>query len=169
MKSFFFIILSVLVLTSCKNDQTQKDQDQTLMTVKEVINSYNYDMLDYGYTDTITLVKIDTTIQVKNYPVLIGSNGDTSGVKVVGHTDMNLIVVTIKQYTEGYYKKSFILIAQVKDKQPLIAAFDSNENIIKKSIYEYKLNDEESVKLFKQQILYGMYQKQKIADMEKNM
>jgi hypothetical protein len=153
MKSLFFIILSVLVFTSCKNDQTQKDQDQTLTTVKEVINSYNYNMVDYGYTDTITLVKIDTTIQVKNYPIVRGSMEDTSNVKVVGHTDMNLIVVTIKQYTEGYYKKSSILIAQVKDKKPLLVAFTSDESLITKSIHEFKLNDVESIKLTKQKMI----------------
>lgn len=151
MKSFFFIILSVLVLTSCKNDQTQKDQDQTLITVKEVINSYNYDKVDYGYTDTITLVKIDTTIQVKNFPIVRGSTGDTSNVKVVGHTDMSLFVVTIKQYIEGYYKKSSILIAQVKDKKPFLVSTTSDESLIR-SIHEFKLNDVE-FKLTKQKMI----------------
>ena len=139
MKTILFILLSVLVLTSCGNDNNRKtSNDQTSTIVKEVINSYNYDKVMDGELDTITLVKVDSTITIKKYPII--QSFDTTNVKVIGHKDVNLITVTVKQEISGYFKESYILIFHMNGKKPLIVAFTSDKYVINKSIYEFKLN-----------------------------
>jgi hypothetical protein len=140
MKTFFFIIFSVILLTSCGNDNNRKisnDQDQTLTTVKEVINSYNYDKVIDGESDTITLVNVES-IMIKKYPII--QSFDTTNIKVIGHEDLNLITATVKQEISGYSKESYMLIFHMNSKKPLIVAFTSDKCVINKSINEFKVN-----------------------------
>lgn len=146
------IIVLVLFLTSCTNNQPTKDQDQTSPAVKEIINSYNYDKVSNYDFDTISLVKVDSIINVKNYPN-VGYATDTSNIKIIDHIDINLIVVTVKQHINGYYKNSTMLIGHVKSKKPFLINFTSETSLINKSISEFKLNDSESIKLAKQKII----------------
>jgi uncharacterized DUF497 family protein len=152
MKNILIVILSVLVLTSCGTNKVSDRQSQTLSVVNQVLNSHNYDVVSDGGVDTISLVKVDSVIQVKNYPIIV-DNGDTSSVKIIGHTNINLILVTVKKQTEGYSKEYTIVISHVKNKKPLLIAFTTDTNCIMRLISEYKLNDEESIKLKKQVIL----------------
>ena len=152
MKTILFVILSVLFLTSCVNNQTPKTQDQTLLTVNDFINSYNYTKVSEGEVDTISVVKIDSVVKIKNYPIT-NNTTDTSNIKIIGHTDIDLIVVTVKKQISGYYQKSTMVIGYVKNKKPFVPAFTTETHLINKLICEFKLNDVESIKLAKQKVI----------------
>jgi hypothetical protein len=152
MKTIFILILSVLALLSCEVDKVSETQDQTLSVVNQVLNSHNYDEVSNGGVDTVSLVKVDSVVQVKNYPI-ITYNEDTSSVKIIGHTNIDLIVATVKKQIDGYSKEFTVLISSVKNKKPLLVAFTSETNVVIELISEYKLNDVESIKLKKQDIL----------------
>lgn len=152
MKSILIVIFSVLSLTSCLNKQTTKTQDQTLLTVNDFINSYNYSKVSEGEVDTISIVKIDSVINIKNHPI-INNVEDTSEIKIIGHTDIDLIIVTVKKQIGGYYQKYTVVIGHVKNKKPFVPAFTSETHLINKLIHEYKLNDAESIKLAKQKVI----------------
>jgi|LakMenE18May11ns_1017448.scaffolds.fasta_scaffold9811503_1 hypothetical protein len=158
MKNLLLVILSVLFLTSCGNTPTvTKNEDQTLSAVNDIINPINYNIVDGGETDTFSLVKIDSVVLIKNRPV-VNYTTDTSEVKIIGHTNINLIVFTVKQQLSGYTKKSTMVIGYVQNKKPFLIGVNENEGRINKIISEYKLNDVEKIKLEKQKILdYAKY------------
>jgi hypothetical protein len=153
MKNLILVILSVLFLTSCTgDDQTPKSQDQSLSIVDEFLNSYNYEIVSDGGVDTLSLIKVDSVNQVKNYPIITHS-GDTSSVKIIGHTDISLFFVKVKRSIGGYSKQYNMVIANVKNKKPMVVCFIDDPNRVKEAVSDYKLNDEESIKLKKQYIL----------------
>jgi len=152
MKSILFLILSSLLIVSCQENVTKSNEDQTNFAVNKIINDFNYNKVEDGEIDTISFVKVDSVVNIKDYP-LIHKTSDTNDVKVFGHTNIDLIVVTVKQYIGGYYKESSILIGHVKDKTPFLLAFTSEPFVISKLIGEYQLNDIDALKLAKQQII----------------
>jgi hypothetical protein len=153
MKNLLLVIFSVLFLTSCGNTPTvSKNEDQTLSAVNDIINPINYNIVDGGKTDTFSLVKVDSVILIKNHSVVNNTN-DTSNVKIIGHTNINLIVFTVKQQLSGYTKKSTMVIGHVQNKKPFLIGVHENEDRINEIISEYKLNDVETIKLEKQKIL----------------
>ena len=152
MKTILLVILSVLFLTSCGDNQTPKSQDQSLSIVDEFLNSYNYEIVSDGGVDTLSLIKVDSVNQVKNYPIITHSD-DTSSVKIIGHTDISLIFVKVKKSIGGYSKQYNMVITNVKNKKSRVICFVDDPNRVKEAVFEYKLNDVESIKLKKQSIL----------------
>jgi hypothetical protein len=163
MKSFFFIVLSVLVLTSCGGDNKVKDIYNDI--VVDDINKINSSLMTYGLTDTISLVSIDSVITIKNVPDIDDlptekitnrdnciDNINKLGIK--GHQDITFIVSTIKVYVSGYYEKK-MMITEYNETEKICynsyytknyqSPLEVNDSLLNKWVTDYKKSDNEQL------------------------
>ena len=150
MKSILLVILSVILLTSCGEDTIK---NKNLEIVSEAINDENYFMVTNDMTDTISLVSVDSSFIVKNWPYFNHTEKDTSKIIIKGHKDAMVFLTTVKQYDKGYsIKRTAIVVYDMKDKKSFITAITSDKMMINKTINDMNKSDEVQLKEFKENV-----------------
>ena len=153
MKTILFVLLSVVLLTSC-GDNTIKDNNLTIVT--DAINDQNYYAVSNDMTDTISLVSVDSSFTIKDWPYFNHTEKDTSKIIIKGHKEASVFLATVKQYNNGYYKKlTAMFVYDIKSKKSFLTVLTSDQSIITKSINEMKKSDKVQLKEFKENVQYG--------------
>jgi hypothetical protein len=159
MKSFFFIVFLVLILTSCGGDNKVKDIYNNVLV--DEINKTNSLIVSAGLRDTVSLVTIDSIIKIKDVPYFDDlpkfTNRDNcikdiNNLGIKGHHDITFIVSTIKVYESGYYVKKMMITEYNETEKESFSVYQQdnlslkvNDSLLNKWVTDYKKSDNEQL------------------------